>query len=136
MQVQNSRTLSPEDFDIDPSTGELVLVGDGAMDGEEEGEDFGTEEDLDRSEELAVVTSSSVDSLGHTPPAAVDLSPSGDSLSATIEQAAQGRKTESIILYKAENSSLGFGVVGLRSEYRGELGIFVQDIQPGGVAAR
>ena len=49
---------------------------------------------------------------------------------------AQGRKTEKITLVKGETGSLGFGVIGLKSEHRGELGIFVQDIQPGGVAAR
>ena len=42
---------------------------------------------------------------------------------------------ESIDLYKAEGTSLGFSVVGLKSEHRGELGIFVQQIQPGGIAA-
>lgn len=53
-----------------------------------------------------------------------------------IENLAQGRKIETIQLYKAENTSLGFSVVGLRSEHRGELGIFVQDIQSSGVAAQ
>ncbi|KAI8509777.1 hypothetical protein Bbelb_122050 [Branchiostoma belcheri] len=50
--------------------------------------------------------------------------------------AAQGREVENIKLYKPETGGLGFSVVGLRSENRGELGIFVQDIQPGGVADR
>ena len=45
-------------------------------------------------------------------------------------------QVETIQLYKAENTSLGFSVVGLRSEHRGELGIFVQDIQASGVAAQ
>ncbi|ELU09931.1 hypothetical protein CAPTEDRAFT_46295, partial [Capitella teleta] len=53
-----------------------------------------------------------------------------------VQLAAFGRKTEKITLVKGENGSLGFGVVGLKSEHRGELGIFVQDIQLGGVAAR
>lgn len=53
-----------------------------------------------------------------------------------IEKAAQNRLTEVIELYKADKGSLGFGVVGLRSELRGELGIFVQEIQPGGIAAK
>ncbi|KAK6624470.1 hypothetical protein RUM43_004177 [Polyplax serrata] len=39
-------------------------------------------------------------------------------------------------LYKPEGSSLGFSVVGLRSEEKGELGIFIQDIQNTGVAGR
>jgi len=37
-------------------------------------------------------------------------------------------------LFKPENTSLGFSVVGLRSEEHGELGIFVQEIQPTGIA--
>jgi len=39
-------------------------------------------------------------------------------------------------LYKPEGCSLGFSVVGLRSEEKGELGIFVQEIQQNGIAAR
>ena len=38
------------------------------------------------------------------------------------------------ILYKPEGGSLGFSVVGLRSEHQGELGIYVQEIQPEGIA--
>lgn len=53
-----------------------------------------------------------------------------------IKQAAQGRETEAISLIKSANEGLGFSVVGLRSEHRGDLGIFVQDIKPGGVADR
>ncbi len=57
-------------------------------------------------------------------------------LATAVTSAAQGRPVHVIHLYKAENSSLGFSVVGLRSEFRGELGIFVQEIQPTGIAAR
>lgn len=53
-----------------------------------------------------------------------------------VDEAAQGRETELIKLTKSENEGLGFSVVGLRSEHRGDLGIFVQDIKPGGVADR
>ncbi|CAG5105049.1 Oidioi.mRNA.OKI2018_I69.chr1.g1788.t1.cds [Oikopleura dioica] len=44
---------------------------------------------------------------------------------------ANGRETEHITLEKQVGTSLGFSVVGLESENRGELGIFVQEIQPG-----
>lgn len=37
-------------------------------------------------------------------------------------------------LYKPEGTSLGFSVVGLRSKDKGELGIFLQEIQPKGIA--
>ena len=50
--------------------------------------------------------------------------------------AAQGREVKYINLYKPDGSSLGFSVVGLKSEHKGELGIYVQEIQPHGIAAQ
>lgn len=44
--------------------------------------------------------------------------------------------TSSPQLFKPEGSSLGFSVVGLRSEEKGELGIFVQEVQNAGIAGR
>lgn len=51
-----------------------------------------------------------------------------------IETLAQGREIETVKLIKPEQGGLGFSVVGLKSENRGELGIFIQEIQPEGVA--
>uniref|UniRef100_A0A8W8NXS3 Multiple PDZ domain protein n=2 Tax=Magallana gigas TaxID=29159 RepID=A0A8W8NXS3_MAGGI len=51
----------------------------------------------------------------------------------TIERVAKGREVETIKLFKPENMSLGFSVVGLKGENNEETGIFVQDIQPGGL---
>ncbi|ELV12893.1 Multiple PDZ domain protein [Tupaia chinensis] len=48
----------------------------------------------------------------------------------------QGRHVEIFELLKPACGGLGFSVVGLRSENRGELGIFVQEIQEGSVAHR
>uniref|UniRef100_H2XN51 PDZ domain-containing protein n=1 Tax=Ciona intestinalis TaxID=7719 RepID=H2XN51_CIOIN len=59
-----------------------------------------------------------------------------DNLEEFIKSAAQGRETEMIEIFKSENEGLGFSVVGLKSEHRGDLGIFVQDIRSGGVADR
>lgn len=53
-----------------------------------------------------------------------------------VERAAQGREVETIKLFKPENSSLGFSVVGMKKKDNAESGIFIQDIQPGGIAAR
>lgn len=39
-------------------------------------------------------------------------------------------------LNKPEGQSLGFSVVGLRSDHKGDLGIFIQEIQPNGIAGR
>lgn len=52
------------------------------------------------------------------------------------EDAAQGRNVKYIDLFKPDGSSLGFSVVGLKSEHKGELGIYVQEIQPHGIASQ
>ncbi|XP_067320498.1 multiple PDZ domain protein isoform X12 [Anolis sagrei] len=59
-----------------------------------------------------------------------------DEFELLIRNMAQGRLVETIELVKPSNGGLGFSVVGLKSEYRGELGIFVQEIQDGSVAQR
>ncbi|XP_078241098.1 multiple PDZ domain protein isoform X7 [Pogona vitticeps] len=59
-----------------------------------------------------------------------------DEFEILIRNMAQGRLVETIELVKPVSGGLGFSVVGLKSEYRGELGIFVQEIQDGSVAQR
>ncbi|XP_016414648.1 multiple PDZ domain protein-like [Sinocyclocheilus rhinocerous] len=51
-----------------------------------------------------------------------------------IRSMAQGRYVTQIDLLKPVSGGLGFSVVGLCSENRGELGIFIQEIQAGSVA--
>ncbi|XP_008433965.1 multiple PDZ domain protein isoform X13 [Poecilia reticulata] len=51
-----------------------------------------------------------------------------------IHSMAQGRYVSHVELQKPASGGLGFSVVGLKSENRGELGIFIQEIQPGSVA--
>ncbi|XP_028285641.1 multiple PDZ domain protein isoform X3 [Parambassis ranga] len=51
-----------------------------------------------------------------------------------IHSMAQGRYVTHVELQKPVSGGLGFSVVGLKSENRGELGIFIQEIQPGSVA--
>jgi len=53
-----------------------------------------------------------------------------------LEMTAGGRDIDVLELVKPEEGGLGFSVVGLKSESKVELGIFVQGIQPGGVADR
>uniref|UniRef100_A0A3P9MDM1 Multiple PDZ domain crumbs cell polarity complex component n=1 Tax=Oryzias latipes TaxID=8090 RepID=A0A3P9MDM1_ORYLA len=46
----------------------------------------------------------------------------------------KGRYVAHVELQKPASGGLGFSLVGLKSENRGELGIFIQEIQPGSVA--
>ncbi|XP_011363588.1 multiple PDZ domain protein isoform X2 [Pteropus vampyrus] len=62
--------------------------------------------------------------------------PTCDEFDQLIKNMAQGRHVEVFELLKPPCGGLGFSVVGLRSENRGELGIFVQEIQEGSVAHR
>ncbi|EDO33706.1 predicted protein [Nematostella vectensis] len=59
-----------------------------------------------------------------------------EAFQAKIEGLAQGREVETVVLNKPGQGGLGFSVVGLKSENRGELGIFIQEIQEEGVAGR
>ncbi|XP_074850996.1 multiple PDZ domain protein isoform X3 [Carettochelys insculpta] len=59
-----------------------------------------------------------------------------DELEQLIRSMSQGRLVETLELVKPPSGGLGFSVVGLKSENRGELGIFVQEIQEGSVAHR
>ncbi|XP_065601565.1 multiple PDZ domain protein isoform X2 [Cyrtonyx montezumae] len=61
---------------------------------------------------------------------------SNDDFEQMIRSMSQGRPVETIELIKPLSGGLGFSVVGLKSENRGELGIFVQEIQEGSVAHR
>ncbi|KAH6941746.1 hypothetical protein HPB50_023135 [Hyalomma asiaticum] len=53
-----------------------------------------------------------------------------------IVRGAAGRQILRVELARPPGASLGFSVVGLRSPSRGELGIFVQELQPNGIAQR
>ncbi|NWT01425.1 MPDZ protein, partial [Mionectes macconnelli] len=61
---------------------------------------------------------------------------SSDDFEQLIRNMSQGRLVETVELTKPLSGGLGFSVVGLKSENRGELGIFVQEIQEGSVAHR
>ncbi|XP_023665205.2 multiple PDZ domain protein isoform X4 [Paramormyrops kingsleyae] len=76
-------------------------------------------------------------SVSHIPPLDLQLAngtPSAEELDHVLCAMAQGRPVAHIELQKPTAGGLGFSVVGLRSEHHGELGIFVQEIQPGSVA--
>ena len=62
--------------------------------------------------------------------------PMTDSLVTQDLPTAQSRKTQLVIRLEKGEEGLGFRVRGLKNEQRGELGIYVQDMQPGGLAER
>ncbi|XP_038660260.1 multiple PDZ domain protein isoform X8 [Scyliorhinus canicula] len=61
---------------------------------------------------------------------------SNEEFELVLSKMAHGRSIEYINLIKPVSDGLGFSVVGLKSEHKGELGIFVQEIQEGSVSAR
>jgi len=103
-------SLKGDDFDFDSSTGDLVLSLRPYHD--DDNDDVDVKHPIEKEQVAASL----------------------DSVEQLLKQGAQSRKVELVELYKVEGGSLGFGVVGLRSDLRGELGIFVQEIQPGGLA--
>ncbi|CAM4529498.1 unnamed protein product [Leuciscus chuanchicus] len=66
--------------------------------------------------------------------AQINGQPSSEEYKHIIRSMAQGRYVTNIDLQKPVSGGLGFSVVGLCSENRGELGIFIQEIQAGSVA--
>lgn len=65
-----------------------------------------------------------------------DLDDENEELLERLAPVAQGRDMERIVLSKPENGGLGFSVIGLKSKNKGELGIFIQNVQEDGIAAR
>ncbi|XP_010179422.1 PREDICTED: inaD-like protein, partial [Mesitornis unicolor] len=60
----------------------------------------------------------------------------GNDFNAVIQQMAKGRQIESIKIEKPSVGGLGFSVVALKNHSLGEVGIFVKEVQPGGIADR
>ncbi|XP_065806535.1 multiple PDZ domain protein isoform X3 [Labrus bergylta] len=74
-------------------------------------------------------------SCSDTPAAAyINGQTASEEFDRTIQTMAQGRYVQHVDLQKPVSGGLGFSVVGLKSENRGELGIFIQEIQPGSIA--
>jgi multiple PDZ domain protein len=137
-QYATSASLDLDDFDINLETGKLMLSEAAeekinlALEAENAGQTYQgiVEEEINRerpSFSMSTPSFEEVEKFKIYDP---------EEFKEAIETMAAGRESQYIQLFKAENSSLGFSVVGLKSENRGELGIFVQEIQPGGIAAR
>ncbi|XP_074644065.1 multiple PDZ domain protein-like isoform X4 [Tubulanus polymorphus] len=133
---QSGALIHADDFDFCPESGDLIVseelqsrleTGEGPS-GYENGEP------LTENEEIAY-ENETYDMVAATP--MYEEKPfDPEEFEAAVIQMANDRDTLVIDLFKPENASLGFSVVGLKSESRGELGIFVQEIQPDGLAAR
>ncbi|XP_025199580.1 multiple PDZ domain protein-like isoform X3 [Melanaphis sacchari] len=144
-QLQEHPSLLPVDFDISPVTGQLVL----SLPADSTPY-HSVPEDLDSDQRVPKLSNSS--SAGSSSPSSKESKSLIKDISSTllpittpsyavefqkaVEEASRGRKIHNVQLYKPEGCSLGFSVVGLRSEEKGELGIFVQEIQQNGIAAR
>ncbi|XP_068091038.1 multiple PDZ domain protein isoform X3 [Hyperolius riggenbachi] len=79
---------------------------------------------------------SSEETVAHSISAQINGKPGYEEFDHVIKQMAQGRQIEVLDMVKPTSGGLGFSVVGLKSENRGELGIFVQEIQEGSIASR
>ncbi|XP_014670886.1 PREDICTED: inaD-like protein [Priapulus caudatus] len=138
-QVTRVPSLNPEDFDISP-TGELILspviasTTPSTDDGYNDGDTSQRKDRLTTPQRAA--QSPERRQQQQSPPLVVTQPSYGVEFQKAVAAAAYGRDVLRVQLSKSDHTSLGFGVVGLKSEHRGELGIFVQDIQPGGIAAR
>ena len=141
-QVHLHPSILPEDFDI-TSTGELILnlpqADDGSpyTNGYDNNDNRDSEEKHDDAEDTveSEMTSGTASTLqasdNNQDKSMLGFDPL---LKDTVDEAAQGRPVSVITLVKPDGKSLGFSVVGLRSEHKGELGIYVQEIQPDGIA--
>ncbi|XP_055924762.1 inaD-like protein isoform X2 [Argiope bruennichi] len=155
-QLHKHPSILPVDFDISPTTGELLLnlpaepiplqnsedLYEPNSDAEQ---NYGYESHLAKSMGTMKIEdiephSTEISSMITAPPeyalSAITTESYAEEFQRTIDQGAQGREIHTLQLFKPEGSSLGFSVVGLRSEQKGELGIFIQEIQPNGIAGR
>ena len=128
MQVQLHPSILPADFDITP-TGDLVLNLPGADANESRAQNGAPSAVLAPAPAISAAAPSPAQHLVEAP--AYD-----GHFQQMCESAAQGREVKYINLFKPDGSSLGFSVVGLKSEHKGELGIYVQEIQPQGIACK
>ena len=146
-QVHLHPSILPEDFDI-TSSGELILNlpqadddspytnGFDSNDNRDSVEKRAEAEDIAESEGASFLTSATTSTLQaaeqqEQSPNRIGFDPQ---LQNIVDEAAEGRPVSVITLYKPDGKSLGFSVVGLKSEHKGELGIYVQEIQPEGIA--
>jgi len=139
-ETLHDRSLDEDDFDIDPTTGKLVVLESGSKlhqtdsDRPSYNEAFITSSGHFRSAEDKNANMLPVNQ--HVAEVYPNLSDEGFPLD-LLEKLAPGSTIESITLDKPDvvGIGMGFGIVGLRSD-SAELGVYIKNIQPGGVADR
>ncbi|XP_015372470.1 PREDICTED: multiple PDZ domain protein-like [Diuraphis noxia] len=142
-QLQEHPSLLPVDFDISPVTGQLVLslpsestlYNSVPEDLDQRVPKLSNSSSTESSSPSSKESKSLIKDISTTLPPITTPSYAVEFQKA-VEEASRGRKIHNVQLFKPEGCSLGFSVVGLRSEEKGELGIFVQEIQQNGIAAR
>ena len=107
-RISHQQEVQVNDFDIVPASGQLLLTSTGTK---------------------PLKTSINVEN-------GFAVHGGNEDLLNSLDDVANGRDVEVVTLFKPENTSLGFGVVSLSSDHQGELGIFVQELQPDGIAAK
>ena len=146
-QVHLHPSILPEDFDI-TSSGELILNLPQADDDSpytngfdnNDNRDVVTKqemaEDIGESGGTSFLTSATTSTLqaAEQQQECSNRLAYDPQLKGVVDEAADGRPVTVITLFKPDGKSLGFSVVGLKSEHKGELGIYVQEIQPEGIA--
>lgn len=154
-QLHKHPSILPVDFDISPTTGELLLNvpadpiplqnSDSYEPSSDPDQNYNYEGHVAKARAALKADemepqSNEMSSIIVAPPqyvlSAITTESYAEEFQRTIDQGAQGREIHTLQLFKPEGSSLGFSVVGLRSEQKGELGIFIQEIQPSGIAGR
>ncbi|XP_072517234.1 inaD-like protein isoform X2 [Salminus brasiliensis] len=100
--------------------------------------DTSSEFSFSRKGQLIVSASRPGSSVGSVVSNGTNLSSSvsSEQLQRWLHIAAKGRKIEHVNLLRPLSGGLGFSVVGLRPDGVGTHGVFIKQVQPGGVAAR
>jgi len=138
-EASHDQSLDEDDFDIDLTTGNLVLLPSGTKHRKSDSDSsqysdsqghvidghYGPAEDKNANVLLATRHVAEV----HTNLSDAEFPPD------VLEKLAPGCAVESVTLDKPDvvGTGLGFGIVGLRSE-SAELGVYIQNIHRGGVA--
>ncbi|RWS15874.1 patj-like protein [Dinothrombium tinctorium] len=154
-ELSKHPSILPLDFDINPSTGELLLnlppdttqvplIASNSDSYEpssdpEQNYDFESREKLRRLKPSLKIATAEPDYVNLSKEhylSKYEIEKESKAFNEAIKKAANGREISCIQLYKTEGSNLGFSVVGLSSESKGDLGIFVESIARNSIAAR